>query len=149
MEKEILKKFLKDRGKRLTKERSSILQNAFSYHGHFNPEALYLKIKETGMKVSRASVYRTLSILSECGLIEKVMKTDQGTIYEHTFGHEHHDHMHCVSCGGIIEFYSKDIESLQEELCRRMKFKGVTHTLEIRGHCKKCQKKKKGKEKKD
>jgi Fur family ferric uptake transcriptional regulator len=142
MEKKIFKGFLKDRGQRFTKERAAILKKTLSYHGHFDPESLYLKIRESGLKASRASVYRTLNLLCECGIIEKVSKTEHGTTYEHTFGHEHHDHMLCILCGNIIEFYSEDLERLQEELCRSLNFKGVSHTLEIRGYCKKCQKRK-------
>lgn len=143
MEKKIFNKFLKERGQKFTKERAAILQRIFSYHGHFDTESLYLKIRETGLKASRASVYRTLNLLCECGLIEKVTKTEHGTIYEYTFGHEHHDHMLCIGCGTIIEFYSEDLERLQENICMRQDFKGVTHTLEIRGYCKRCQKNKK------
>lgn len=142
MEKKVFNKFLKDKGLRLTKARAAVLHLTFSYRGHFNPESLYLKIKETGMKVSRASVYRTLSLLCECGLVERVRKTEQGTLYEYTFGHEHHDHMLCISCGEMIEFYSEDLEKIQEELCRKLHFKGVSHSLEIRGNCRKCQRRK-------
>ncbi len=142
MENKIFRDFLKKRGHKFTKERAAILQKTFSTHGHFNPESLYLTIKETGLKASRASVYRTLNLLCECGLIERSIKTEQGTLYERSFEHEHHDHMVCVSCGEIIEFYSEDLEKLQEDLCRRQNFQGVFHTLVIRGYCKKCQKKK-------
>jgi len=141
MEKKIFREFLKNRGQRFTKARAAILQKAFSTHGHFNPETLYLEIKETGLKASRASVYRTLNLLCECGLIERAMKTEQGTLYEHILGHVHHDHMFCVACGEIIEFYSEDLEKLQDELCRRQDFHGESHTLEIRGYCKRCQNK--------
>lgn len=141
MEQKIFKEFLKNRGQRFTRARAAILQKTVSTPGHFNPESLYLKMKETGLKASRASVYRTLNLLCECGLIEKAIKTDQGTLYESTFGHEHHDHMFCVGCGEIIEFYSEDLERLQEELCEKLYFHGESHILEIRGYCKKCQKK--------
>jgi Fur family ferric uptake transcriptional regulator len=142
MQKKIFSNFLKDRGQRLTKERSAILQKTLSRHGHFDPESLYLEIRKTGLKASRASVYRTINLLFACGLIEKVRKTDHGTIYEQTFGHGHHDHMLCAKCGKIIEFYSEDLEKLQEDLCEIQGFHGTNHTLEIRGYCKKCQKKK-------
>lgn len=141
MEKNIFNKFLKERGQRFTKERAIILQKILSCHGHFDPESLYLKIKETGLKASRASVYRTLNLLDESGLIEKVTKTEHGTIYEHAFGHGHHDHMLCIKCGNIIEFYSEELEKLQEDICIKQNFQGASHTLEIRGYCKKCQKK--------
>jgi Fur family ferric uptake transcriptional regulator len=141
MEHKIFRGFLKERGQRLTKEREAILKMIFSFHGHFEPETLYLKIRESGLKASRASVYRTLNLLYECGLIDRVRKTEHGTIYECTYGHEHHDHMHCIRCGNVIEFYSADLERLQDELCKQKGFEGTSHTLEIRGHCKKCQKK--------
>jgi Fur family ferric uptake transcriptional regulator len=124
MERKVFKNFLKERGQKLTKEREAILKEIFSFHGHFEPET------------------RTLNLLYECGLIDRVRKTEHGTIYECTYGHEHHDHMLCVRCGKIIEFYSEDLERLQEELCKKQQFEGTNHTLEIRGYCKKCQKKK-------
>lgn len=143
MGKEIFREFLKNRGQRFTKERSVILQKTLSFNGHFDPETLYLKIKDTGMKASRASVYRTLNLLCDCGLIGRVMKSDHGVIYERTFGHGHHDHMLCTHCGKVIEFYSEELERLQEALCEKREFSGASHTLEIRGYCKACQKKKK------
>ncbi len=143
MEKKVFRSFLKERGQKLTKEREAILKKIFSFHGHFEPETLYLQIRKSGLKASRASVYRTLNLLYECGLIERVRKTEHGTIYEHTYGHEHHDHMLCVCCGKVIEFYSEDLEKIQEDLCKQQNFEGTNHSLEIRGYCKKCQKKRK------
>ena len=143
MKKKIFGKFLRERGRRFTKERAVILNKALSFNGHFDPETLYLQIKETGMKASRASVYRTLNLLCDCGLIGRVREGEHGAVYEQTFGHEHHDHMLCTECGKVIEFYSEELEKLQEYLCRKRDFKGANHTLEIRGYCKRCLKKKK------
>jgi Fur family ferric uptake transcriptional regulator len=143
MARKIFGKFLRDRGQRFTKERDAILQKALSFRGHFDPESLYLQIRETGLKASRASVYRTLNLLCECGLIERVRKTERGTIYEHTFGHAHHDHMMCIQCGKVIEFFSEELERLQQNICKRQGFDGTSHTLEIRGYCRKCKMKKK------
>jgi Fur family ferric uptake transcriptional regulator len=142
MERKVFKNFLTERGQKLTKEREAILKEIFSFRGHFEPETLYLQIRESGLKASRASVYRTLNLLYECGLIDMVRKTEHGTIYECTYGHKHHDHMLCVRCGKVIEFFSEDLERLQEELCKKQNFEGTNHTLEIRGYCKECQKKK-------
>jgi len=139
MEENIFRKLLEERGWRLTKQRNAILQKAFSYKGHFDPESLYLAMRGKDMKASRASVYRTLNLLCECGLVEKVGKTEQGTIYEQSVDRKHHDHMICIQCGEIIEFYSEKIEKLQEKICRELDFKGKNHTLEIRGHCRHCQ----------
>ncbi len=141
--KKLFSSFLRDRGQRVTKERTLILQKISSGNGHFDPESLYVQMRETGLKASRASVYRTLNLLHECGLIERVRTTDRGSIYESTFGHKHHDHMLCLQCGKVIEFYSEELERLQESICINQGFQGKSHTLEIRGFCRKCRKKKK------
>lgn len=140
MENKIFQNFLGEKRLKLTKERTAVLKEVFSFHGHFDPEHLYLRIKDSGSKASRASVYRTLSLLVESGLVEKVTRTDKGNVYEHTFGHTHHDHMICDLCGGIFEFYSEKLENLQKEICLVNAFEGKNHTLEIRGHCAECKK---------
>jgi Fur family ferric uptake transcriptional regulator len=142
MENKIFRNFLGERGLKLTKERMAILKEVFSFHGHFEPEHLYFRMREGGSKASRASVYRTLTLLVESGLVEKVTRTEKGNVYEHTYGHGHHDHMICGGCGKIIEFYSEKLENLQDEICARNGFEGISHTLEIRGYCVKCGKKK-------
>jgi Fur family ferric uptake transcriptional regulator len=143
MENKIFQNFLGERGLKLTKERIAILKEVFSFHGHFEPEHLYFRIREGGSKASRASVYRTLNLLVESGLVEKVTRTEKGNVYEHTYGHKHHDHMICEACSKIIEFYSEKLENLQNEICISNGFKGVSHTLEIRGYCEKCRRQRK------
>ena len=138
MENIIFRNFLGGKGLKLTKERTAVLSEVYSFHGHFEPEYLYSRIKGSGSKASRASVYRTLSLLVECGLVKRVTRTDKGNIYDHTYGHSHHDHMICDICGEIIEFFSEKLEKLQDEICEKNSFIGSSHALEIRGRCKKC-----------
>ena len=140
MENKIFQNFLGENGLKLTKERIAVLKEVFSSHTHFEPENLYLRIKASGSKASRASVYRTLSLLVESGLVEKVTRTEKSNVYEHTFGHSHHDHMICDGCGSIIEFYSEKLENLQKEICVGNGFDGRSHTLEIHGYCTECKK---------
>lgn len=142
MENKIFRNFLGEKGLKLTRERIAILEEVFSFHGHFDPEHLYSRIKGSGSKASRASVYRTLNLLVESGLVEKVTRTDKCNVYEHTYGHGHHDHMICDICREVIEFYSEKLENLQNEICKKNSFTGTTHILEIRGYCEKCKKKK-------
>jgi Fur family transcriptional regulator, ferric uptake regulator len=146
MREEIFKKYLETKGQRFTKERDAILQEAFSCEGHFDPETLYMDMRKRGMKASRASVYRTLNLLYECGLVEKVSKSEHGTIYEQALGRQHHDHMVCLNCGKVIEFYSESLEKLQDEICCERDFTGKSHTLEIRGYCGHCEKEKNDRE---
>ena len=141
MENYIFRNFLGEKGLKLTKERTAVLKEVFSFHGHFEPEHLYFRIKDSGIKASRASVYRTLNLLVESGLVDKVTRTGKGNVYEHTYGHRHHDHMICEICGEFIEFFSEKLENIQDEICREHGFAGLSHILEIRGRCNKCRQK--------
>lgn len=132
--------FLRNHGQRLTNGRNAVFNKILSYTGHFDPDSLYLQLRQAGSKVSRASVYRTLNLLNKSGFISIVRKTEKGTIYERAYGTKHHDHMHCTECGKVIEFYSEELEKLQEKICKKQGFKGESHTLEIRGYCAQCRK---------
>lgn len=138
MEKKVFREFLSSKGLKFTKERQRILDAVFAFHGHFDPEELFKTMRSKGLQVSKASVYRTLPLLVESGLVEQVEKNDKHAHYEHTFGHGHHDHLICMKCGTVIEVFSPKLERIQDELCMVSGFKGVTHTLEIKGYCCNC-----------
>jgi Fur family ferric uptake transcriptional regulator len=131
--------FLREKGLRLTQPRSDILMMAWSTHDHFTADQMVAWLTEMDGKASRATVYRTLSLLVEGGFLSS-MDNGQGTLlYEHILGHAHHDHMVCLGCSRIIEFRSEEIESLQEELAARHQFQLVDHTLRLEGYCASCQ----------
>jgi Fur family ferric uptake transcriptional regulator len=140
MGEKVFRQYLKGKGLKFTRERELILKAIASRYGHFDPEELYIGIRGKGLKVSKASIYRTLPLLLESGLIEQVERTEKHAHYEQTFGRTHHDHMLCISCGNVIEFYSEALEDLQNKICRKKGFEGSTHTLEIKGYCNKCRK---------
>ena len=142
MKKEVLREFLRGKGLRFTTEREAVLQEISSRRGHFDLEEIYMGLRKKGAKVSRASIYRTMPLLIESGLVEEVEHTDKHAHYEYTYGSAHHDHMLCIECGKVIEFYSPALEKLQEKLCRSRGFTGTSHTLEIRGRCRECRRKK-------
>lgn len=143
MDKRAFKDFLKKKGLRFTKERDAIFREVLRTRGHFDPEELHISLRErgVGVGVSRASVYRTLPLLLEAGVLEEVERTEKHAHYECTLGRNHHDHMLCLSCGRVVEFYSEALEKLQQTICRRESFEGATHNLEIKGYCGKCRKK--------
>jgi Fur family transcriptional regulator, ferric uptake regulator len=130
--------FLADRNLKLTRERDEIFQAILGTDSHFAPDDLFLQMKANGSKVSRASVYRTLPLLVESGLIEEVERVDKHAHYERMPKSGHHDHMICGRCGRVIEFYSEELEKLQNRICRQKQFKDVRHSLEIHGVCNKC-----------
>jgi Fur family ferric uptake transcriptional regulator len=138
--KENFTKYLKTGSYRITPERNIILEAVMNYDGHFDADELFLQVKTSGQKVSRATVYNTLDLLQECGLISKYRFGENHSRYEKAFGRPHHHHLICMECGDIIEFVSDKIEKIQKEICNENKFKVQTSTLQIFGICSKCQK---------
>lgn len=132
------KEIFKNRGFKFTKERQEIIQEIMSMDGHFDPDELYVRLRSKGSKVSRASIYRTLPMLLEAGVIEVVERVDRHAHYEKVSQEKHHDHMICVKCGRVIEFFSPTLELLQKEICEKERFESIRHSLEIYGYCDKC-----------
>jgi len=139
---EKIRYYLKEKGLKFTPEREAILETVFSLHRHFDVEELYDILRVNSKNISRATIYRTIPLLIESHLIQETMHCTGNTKYEHVYGHEHHDHIICIKCGSIIEFCDDRIENLQEEICKKFKFKAVEHRLGIKGYCIECQKKK-------
>lgn len=137
-EQETFAGFLKSRGLKLTPERRHVLEAVFSFHRHFDLDDIYDRARKRGARVSRATIYRTLPLLMESGLIREVFRCMDRPRYEHVYGHDHHDHMVCLGCGKIIEFKDDRIEDLQKEVCDRFGFESVEHRLGIRGYCREC-----------
>ena len=130
--------FLSSKGLRYTREREAIFKEVSSFKGHFDPDELFMRLRKKNAAASRASVYRTIPLLIEAGIIEEVERTDKHSHYELVLGRKHHDHMLCVGCGRVIEFYSEELERLQQRICKRESFSSNSHTLEIKGLCSAC-----------
>jgi len=131
-----LRKYLRDRDLRCTAQRELIVREVLALEHHFDAEQLYERLREKGEDVSRATVYRTLHHLQQCGLIREVLRCQSRAKYEQTASH--HDHMVCVICGKIIEFADEEIEKLQQKLCRKYGFKPLEHRLGVEGVCSEC-----------
>lgn len=138
---EILTKHLKSGGKqRATPERHAILDAVLQSQGHFDVEGLYYRMITNGVKVSKATVYNTLELLLECGLVSKYRFAENTSRYEKAFGRPHHHHMICLSCGDIIEFTNDRLERIQEDVAASRDFKVQSTTIQIFGTCQKCTK---------
>lgn len=138
---EIFIELLKKDGLRLTRQRDALLEAVFATHRHFSAEDLHRDLEQSGHSVSIATIYRSLNLLVEGGLIQGLDVGNGRVLYEHTLGHQHHDHMVCVDCGKITEFVSPEIEALQEEAAKAHKFNVVAHSLKLFGYCSNCNKK--------
>ncbi len=136
----IFRSRLKEKGFRWTPERRLILDEILSYKGHFDVDDLHFRLKKKNGKISRASIYRTLPLLVECGLVKEIVDGQDHAHYESAYGREHHDHLVCKECGRMIEFLEEKIEGLQEKICRKHNFSATRHFMVIEGICSRCRK---------
>ncbi len=122
----------------MTQERAAILEAVLDTHDHFDVENLYIRLRSRAHPVSRATIYRTLNLLVETGLVDRARFGSDAFSYEQMQGREHHDHMVCNGCGQVIEFVSSEIERLQDAACEEHDFLAQSHRLTIFGLCSAC-----------
>ena len=130
--------FLRSRKLKLTGERLAVLASIFQWESHFDAETLHAHLRTAGRDISRATVYRTLDLLVQSGLVRKNSLGASHANYEAAQDDEHHDHLICLNCSQVVEFYRPDIENLQEQICAAHGFKLVHHSLQIFGLCPGC-----------
>ena len=137
---ENFKKLLRANRLKYTKQRELILEIICDNDGHFTPEDIYNLIKKSypDVKLGIATVYRTLTLLEEASIVSSISFGAQGKKYEFGLG-THHDHLVCLKCGDISEFYDETMERLQEEIAKKFNFKMTNHIMKITGICSACQ----------
>ena len=135
--------YLKQNDLKNTPERMIILQEILNLDKHFEAENLFEHIKTMNIKVSRASIYRTLDLLVQCGLVNKINFDNSCYFYETTMNKSSHDHFICNKCGNIIEFYYPELENIHKKLTEKFDLYINDYSHQIYGLCKDCKKKKK------
>lgn len=140
---ERFKRVLRDNGLKYTKQREVLLQTLYNNSEHFTPEQLYLYIKERypGLNVGIATVYRSLNLLEESGMVTSISFGAQGKKFE-LANKPHHDHMICRQCGVIVEFEDRIIEKRQLAIAKEHGFKLTGHIMQLYGVCGECNKQK-------
>jgi len=133
------REFLLSRPKpqRFTGQQRDMVRYIFSKHNHFDADHLIDDMKQAGLEVSRATVYRTLAKLVDAGLLRR-LQIGPRMCYEHDYGYPQHEHMHCDRCDKMIEFQNPAIEAALREVCRQHQFNATGHTFVIRGICAEC-----------
>ena len=97
--------------------------------------------KGADFRVSRPTVYRTLKLLAECGLASEVAFHDGIARYEHQYNRRSHHHMVCTECGSSVEFFSSEVDRLEQEIGRKHHYLTTRHTFQVYGVCEDCRKK--------
>ncbi|WP_368904490.1 Fur family transcriptional regulator [Taklimakanibacter lacteus] len=120
----------REQGLRLTGPRRVIMQVLSDMTDHPDVEELHRRVTAIDPSIAIATVYRTVNLLKQKGILERHTFADGRSRYE-TAGGKHHDHLIDVETGDVIEFASPEIERLQEEIARRHGFRIVSHRLEI------------------
>ena len=142
-EQEVFLKHIQKKGLKRTAQRDLILEIFLRTEDHLSSEDLYQIVKKQDPTVGQTTVYRTLKLLAEAGLAREVRFGDNRTHYEHKYKHPHHDHMICLDCGKIIEFFSAELEAIQDAMAAKHKFEITEHLLRIVGICVECRRAKK------
>ena len=132
------RKYLSQKGLKVTSERLAVGRAILAAPGHFQPDALLGRLRGDGVQVSRATLYRTLAHLLEAGMVQRLAGPDGNPRYESMSGRKRHDHMVCLGCGAILEFADPGIDRLQQDACRRAGFTSTDHALRIEGYCRRC-----------
>lgn len=128
--------FLAHKNLRLTAQRRAIIDTAFNTRQHFTAEQLLAWSQRRDKSVSRATVYRTLPLLTESGLLREMDFGKDRKIYDPNYAeHPHHNHIICQDCDKIVEFESPKIERLENEISRRLGFSVRSHRLQITANC--------------
>ena len=134
----LLKETLQKENLRYTKQRQEIWNELRSSDEHRDAEELYFTLRKRGLKISRATIYRTIDVLVKYNLIDKLEIGDGRARYEYNDRFLHHDHLICTNCGKIIEFHNDEIEILQTKTAKKYNFKILHHNHQLFGICEDC-----------
>jgi len=136
----ILHRHLKRVGLKQTAQRDTILRTFLETRDHLSTDELHRLVQKKDAGIGYTTVYRTLKLLAECGLASEVAFHDGIARYEHQYNRRSHHHMVCTGCGSSVEFFSHEVDQLEQEIGRRHHYLTTRHTFPIYGVCEDCRK---------
>ncbi len=128
--------FLQLKGLRRTTQREVIIEAAFGTQDHFTAEELWEKAREIDPSTSRATLYRTLALLVESGLLREIdLGRDQKCYDPNFIDHPHHNHLICTDCQMVVEFEDAHLEVLEDCITRRLGFSPSNKGVRVEASC--------------
>jgi len=129
------KDYLKNAKHRVTPERFEVLEAALDQEGHFGADELYVSMKSNKSNISRATVYNTLELLEQCGIVARRNFGDNISRYEASINRKNHDHLICTNCGEIKEFSSPKVQKIVKDISAELGFDPSGYSFNIFGKC--------------
>lgn len=136
---EIFRRYLRERSLPVTSQREQVAQVLFAAGGHLSVEDLEGLLRKRGLHVGKATIYRTLDLLAQSGMVHERDFGEGFRRYERVPGHPHHEHLICLRCGKVVEFSNERLEKMKELIAEEYGFQHRHHRLEIYGVCRECQ----------
>lgn len=130
--------WLRGEGLKCTQEREEIAEEFLRTERHVEAEEFLLRMREAGSGVSRATIYRTLDLLVQAGIARKVRLGTDHYYFEHILGRGQHEHMICLECDRVIEWYDPELEALIRDNLERHRFTPRRYSVQVFGVCAEC-----------
>jgi len=131
----LFKSFMKAEGLRCTQERLNVLREIYRSGAHLDADEIFVRLREKGVAISRATVYHTLDLLFRFNLVTKIDLGHKHTHYEKSWGVANHLHIICLKCGQVSEATSSELALVMEKLCTEHGYTLGNFSLQIFGEC--------------
>ena len=133
------RRYLREHSLPVTSQREQVAEVVLAAGGHLSVEDIEQRLRQRGLRIGKATVYRTLDILARSGMISQRDFGEGFRRYERVPGHPHHEHLICMRCGKVVEFTNDRIEKLKALIAEEHGFTHHHHRLDIYGLCRECQ----------
>jgi Fur family ferric uptake transcriptional regulator len=127
----VFRRFLKRKGLKYTPERADILNAIIEFGDVFEAEELLLRMRGAGHDVSKATIYRTIHLLQEAGIITQALFDSKQAHYQLIYGKAPRDFMVCMKTGTLVEFAAPELVALRDRICRELGWEPVGHRFQI------------------